>query len=68
LVPVFPGGAFEVTVADREVAESFETATQRALAVPAGAIPAVVAVHIPNAFAGADASIASSLLGPGRSE
>ncbi|MEF8783848.1 MAG: sensor domain-containing protein [Haloarculaceae archaeon] len=64
LLPLFPGGVFEVQVAGWEVAQSVETTTQRAIAVPVGGALAIVALHILNAFAGANASIALSLLGP----
>ncbi|NHN42545.1 histidine kinase [Halorubellus sp. JP-L1] len=63
LLPVYPGGAFNVEVAGWVVARSFETTTERLLAVPAGAVLGVVAVNVLNAFADANASIASSLLG-----
>lgn len=63
LLPVYPGGAFNVEVAGWKVAESFETTTSRLAAVPAGAVLGVVAVHVLNAFARANASIATSLLG-----
>ncbi len=67
LLPVFPGGALNVQVAGWEIARSAETTAQRALAVPVGAVLALVAVHVLNAFAGANAAVASSLLGPSRS-
>lgn len=67
LVPVFPDGALEVQVAGWEVAESVTTATQRAVAVPGGLVLALLGLHILNAFARANASIASSLLGSNRS-
>lgn len=63
LTPVFPDGAFNVTVADWEVAQSIETTAEQAVAVPIGAVLTLAALHILNAFAGANASIASSLLG-----
>jgi hypothetical protein len=63
LLPLFPGGVFNVTVAGREVAQSFETTTQRAAAVPVGAVLGLLGLHVLNAFAGANASIAASLLG-----
>lgn len=62
-LPVFPGGALDVQVASWEVAKSVTTTTQRAVAVPGGAVLALLALHILNAFARANASIASSLLG-----
>lgn len=64
LLPVFESGVFNVEVAGLVVAESAQTDTQRLLAVPAGAVLAVVSIHVLNAFARANASIASSLLGP----
>lgn len=68
LLPLFPGGVFNVTVAGREVAQSFETTTQRAAAVPVGAVLGLLGLHVLNAFAGANASIAASLLGPDGSD
>lgn len=69
LLPLFPEGVFSVTVAGWEVAQSFETTTQRAAAVPAGAVLGLLGLHVLNAFARANASIASSLLGrPGDAE
>ncbi len=65
---MFPGGAFDIQVAGLEIAESAETAAQRALAVPVSAVLALVAVHVLNAFAQANAVIAPSLLGPDRSQ
>ncbi|MFC3477280.1 sensor domain-containing protein [Halobacterium litoreum] len=65
VLPLFPGGVFNVEVSGWRVARSFETATQRLLAVPVGAVLGVVALHVLNAFARANAAIASSLLGPG---
>jgi len=63
LLPVVPGGAFNVTVNDWEVATSFTTSTHRLAAVPAGAVLGIVALNVLNAFARANASIAESLLG-----
>jgi hypothetical protein len=63
LLPLFPGGVFNVTVNGWEIARGFETTTQRAAAVPAGAVLGLVGLHVLNAFAGANASIAASLLG-----
>jgi hypothetical protein len=68
LLPLFPGGVFNVTVAGWEVAQSFETTTQRAAAVPVGAVLGLLGLHVLNAFAGANASIAGSLLGPDGSD
>lgn len=68
LLPLYPEGAFEVEVAGWVVARSFETSTQRTLAVPAGAVLGLFALHVLNAFADANAAIASSLLGTKRSE
>lgn len=64
LAPVFPEGVLNVEVANWEVANSVTTLTHRAIAVPGGAVLALVGLHILNAFARANASIASSLLGP----
>lgn len=66
LVPVFPGGALNVTVGGWAVAESIETTTQQALAVPAGLVLGLVALHALNGFARVNAAIAESLLGPSR--
>jgi len=63
LIPLFPGGVFNVEVAGWVVAESVDTTTERAVAVPAGAVLLFLALHVLNAFARANASIASSLLG-----
>ncbi|MFC7209175.1 sensor domain-containing protein [Natronoarchaeum sp. GCM10025321] len=68
LTPVFPDGAFNITVGSWEVAQSIETTTEQAVAVPAGALLALAALHILNAFAGANASIASALLGAENTE
>lgn len=68
VLPVFPGGAFNVQVFGWHVAETFETTTQRAVAVPIGAVLALVALHLLNAFADVNASIASSLLGPSNTD
>lgn len=64
LLPLAPDGLFNVQVMNWTVAESFGTTTQRFLAVPAGLTLILVAFHVLNAVAGANASIASSLLGP----
>jgi len=68
LIPLFPEGVFNVEIAGWVVARSVETTTEQVVAVPAGAVLALVAVHILNAFAGVNASIASSLLGPKTSD
>lgn len=68
LIPLFPGGVFNVEIAGWVVARSVETTTEQAVAVPAGAVLALVSVHILNAFAGVNASVASSLLGPETSD
>lgn len=64
LLPLFPGGVFNVEISGWVVAQSFETPTQRAVAVPGGVVLGLVAVHVLNAFARANATIATSLLGP----
>jgi len=64
LLPLFPGGALNIQVANWEVAKSVTTTSQRVIAVPGGAVLAVLGLHLLNAFARANASIASSLLGP----
>ncbi len=68
LLPLFPEGVLHVQVNGWEVAQTFETTTQRAVAVPIGAVLGVVALHVLNAFAGTNASIARSLLGPGNAD
>jgi hypothetical protein len=68
LNPVFPAGVFSVEIGGWEVAQSVESTTERALAVPAGAVLALLGLHITNAFADVNASIASSLLGPNGSD
>lgn len=68
LLPLFPEGVLNVQVLGWEVAQTFETTIQRVVAVPIGAVLGVVALHILNAFAGANASIASSLLAPGNAD
>lgn len=68
LLPLFPEGVVHVQVNEWEVAKSFETTPQRAVGVPIGIVLGFVALHLLNAFARANASIASSLLGPGRPE
>jgi len=64
LVPLFPTGVFNIVVFDWVVAESVETTTELAIAFLAGVVLLFIAFHILNAFARANASIASSLLGP----
>jgi hypothetical protein len=64
LLPLVETGAFNVEVAGWEVAESFQTRTERLLAVPIGAVLGVIAVHVLNSVATASASVASALLGP----
>jgi hypothetical protein len=63
VLPLYPEGAFNVQISGWRVARSFDTPTQRYLAVPLGAVLGVVALHVLNAFADANASIATSLLG-----
>jgi hypothetical protein len=63
LIPLFPEGALNVQVGGWEVAQTIETTTEQAVAVPIGAALAIVAMHVLNAFARVNASIASSLLG-----
>jgi hypothetical protein len=63
LLPLFPGGALNVQVNNWEVAQTFQTPTQRLLAVPVGAVLGIFALHVLNAFASASATVASSLLG-----
>ena len=64
LIPLFPTGVFNIVVFDWVVAESVETTTELAIAFLAGVVLLFIAFHILNAFARANASIASSLLGP----
>lgn len=68
LLPVFPDGALNVQVFGWEVADPFQTQTQRLLAVPLGLALALVALPILNAFARVNASAAESLLGPGQKQ
>jgi hypothetical protein len=63
LLPLYPGGALNVQINNWEVAQTFQTSTQRLLAVPVGAALALLALHVLNAFASASASVATSLLG-----
>jgi len=65
LLSPFPGGVLNVQVLSIEVADAFDTTFERALAVPAGAVLAVVALNVFNAFASVSASIAESLLDSG---
>jgi hypothetical protein len=64
LLPVSPEGAFNVRIAGWRVAQVAETGTHRLIAVPVGAALGVLSVHVLNAFARANVSVASSLLGP----
>jgi hypothetical protein len=64
LMPVVAEGVFDVQVGGWEVAETFQTDTERLLAVPVGAVLALLAVHVLNGFASASASVATALLGP----
>lgn len=68
LVPLFPGGVFNVQLAGWEVARSFEATAGRVVAVPAGIVLGFVALHVLNVFAAANASVASSLLGPDQAD
>ncbi|WP_181686980.1 sensor domain-containing protein [Halorhabdus salina] len=63
VLPVSPAGTLNVEVFGWEVASTFDTTTQRLLAVPIGVCLALVGFPILNAFADVNASIASSLLG-----
>lgn len=65
LLPVYPEGVLHVQIGGWRVAQSFETATQRIAVAPVGAALAVVSLHILNAFADANATIATALLGGG---
>lgn len=62
-LPLFPEGVLNVRIAGWQVPQSFGTPTRRLVAVPLGAVLGVVAVNVLNAFARANASIATSLLG-----
>lgn len=64
VMPLYPSGVLNVQVLGWETADTFGTSLGRAVAVPTGAILAVVALHVLNAFAETNATIASSLLGP----
>jgi hypothetical protein len=63
LAPVFPEGALGVQINNWTVGETIETTAQQALAVPAGLVLGLVGLHLLNAFARVNASMASSLLG-----
>jgi hypothetical protein len=63
LAPVFPEGALSVQINNWTVAETVETTAEQALAVLAGLVIGLVGLHLLNAFARLNASIASSLLG-----
>ena len=64
LLPIYPEGALNVQVFGWKAADTFQTSTQRLLAVPLGIALLVVALPILNAFARVNASAAESLLGP----
>jgi hypothetical protein len=68
LAPVFPEGTLNASLNDQEIVTLLDTDLQRALAVPAGAVLALVGMHVLNAFARVNGSVASSLLGPESSE
>lgn len=68
LLPVIPSGALNAQVLDWEVADTFRSPVQRAIAVPVGAMLGVLSLHILNAYAQANASIAASLLGAEKPE
>lgn len=63
-LPIYPDGALNVQVFGWKAADTFETSTQRLLAVPLGIALLVVGLPILNAFARVHASAAESLLGP----
>jgi hypothetical protein len=60
---VFPDGAINLQIGDWEPAESLTTTVEQALAVPAGAVLGIIALHLLNAVARVNASIAEALLG-----
>jgi hypothetical protein len=64
LLPAFPDGAFNIQINNWMVADTFQTSTQRLLAVPLGVVLLFVVLPVLNAFARLNGSIASSLLGP----
>lgn len=64
LLPIYPEGALDVQVFGWHAADTFQTSTQRLLAVPLGIALLVVALPILNAFARVNALAAESLLGP----
>jgi len=68
VLPLSPEGVFNVQVAGWRVADTVGTPIQRALAVPVGLVLVLVALHVQNAVARVNASIASSLLGPDTDE
>lgn len=63
LLPVFPDGAVNLEIAGWEPATSLTTTVETALAVPAGVVLGVVALHLLNAVARLNASVARALLG-----
>ncbi|MFT4922816.1 MAG: hypothetical protein ACI8XM_002035 [Haloarculaceae archaeon] len=68
LLPLFPDGVLNIQVMGWEIAPTVQSVTHQAVAVPAGAVLGLFALHILNAFAGANASIATALLGPEQSD
>lgn len=60
----FPDGLLNVQVFGWKAADTFQTPTQRLLAVPVGTVLVLVGLPILNAFARVNASVAESLLGP----
>ena len=62
LLPVFPDGAINLQIGDWEPAKSLTTTAEQALAVPAGAVLGIIALHLLNAVARVNASIAEALL------
>jgi hypothetical protein len=63
-LPVAPEGVLETTISGWQVADAFRTDSQRLLAVPLGAICAVVGLHLVDAFARVPMAAAAALLGP----
>jgi hypothetical protein len=68
LLPAFPDGAFNIQINDWTIPDTFQTSTQRLIAVPLGVVLFLVTLPILNGFARINASVASSLLGPNGSE
>lgn len=63
-LPVAPEGVLQTTISGWQVAETFTSDTQRLLAVPLGALCALLGLHLVDAFARVPTAAAAALLGP----